>query len=141
MEATSIQLTVYYDGQFWIGLFEKRHNAKLSISRYVFGAEPQDNEIYDLILHNWNKLKFSPTVTVGKKPIVRRNPKVLQRKIKAAIMENGIGIGTKAQQAIKLQIEQRKIERNAYNMYERDKEKRKQFLLKQNKKKAKRKGH
>lgn len=139
MEVEFTKLTVCFDGQFWIGIFEIQSENKLSVCRYVFGAEPKDSDIYDLILNKWKELKFSPTVAVEKILRTSRNPKVRQRKIKTILKRQDIG--TKAQQAIKLQTEQRKTERKAYNKVRRENEKQLQFTLRQQQKKEKHKGH
>ena len=51
------------------------------------------------------------------------------------------GIGTKPQQALKLQQEQNKTERKQRSKAEREDEKKQQFDLRQAKKKGKHKGH
>ncbi|MDO4217786.1 MAG: DUF2992 family protein [Bacteroidales bacterium] len=51
------------------------------------------------------------------------------------------GIGTKSQQALKLQQEQNKIERKQRTKAEREAEKQRQFDLRQVKKKEKHRGH
>ena len=51
-----------------------------------------------------------------------------------------MGIGTKAQQALKLQHEQLKTERRVQSKEEREAEKERQYRLRQEKKKAKHKG-
>lgn len=36
----SSTLTVYHDGQFWVGVFERVEEGRLSARRVVFGTEP-----------------------------------------------------------------------------------------------------
>ncbi len=67
-----------------------------------------------------------------------RNPKRIQREVKKQIQN--AGIGTKSQQALKLQQEQWKTERKTAGREQREAEKRRQFELKQQKKKEKRRG-
>ena len=57
-------------------------------------------------------LKFSPAVEAIVKDI-KRNPKRMQRSAKKQMLETGIG--TKSQQALKLQQEQNKQERKEKN--------------------------
>lgn len=135
-----ISLTVFFDGQFWVGLFEASAGKKLSVCRYVFGAEPKDSDIFDLIINHRNELRFSPAVESEIKPITTKNPKVLQRKIRAMI-ESDNAVGTKAQQAIKLQTEQRAVERKKFNKERKEAESEEQYALRQEKKKEKKKGH
>ena len=62
----------------------------------------------------------------------------MQREINSGLQNHGIG--TKAQQALKLQHEQHKIERKVYNREQKEAEKERRFSLRQEMKKAKHKG-
>ncbi|MDE6474402.1 MAG: YjdF family protein [Clostridia bacterium] len=139
MKEASVSLTIYFDGQFYVGLFERFEVNELCVCRYVFGFEPKDYDIYELILRKYNELKFSLTVVIARKPIKRKNPKALQRKIKKTVVE--FKVGTKSQQAIKKQMEERKIVRKAKSKACREQERDADFLRRQKKKKEKRKGH
>ena len=75
----SSTLTVYYDGQFWVGTFERVESGKLSACRVVFGAEPSNEEIQELICKKWNQLRFTEPVRGGEAPKVAANPKRRQR--------------------------------------------------------------
>lgn len=103
-----------------------------------FGAEPKDYEVYDFLLKNWHKLKFSPPVKTDKVEEHKINPKRMQREINSQLENKGIG--TKAQQALKLQHEQTKIERKTKSREQKEAEKERQFVLRQEKKKAKHRG-
>lgn len=54
-EVSSI-LTVYHDGQFWVGVVEHVENGMLSVARLVFGAEPSNEEVYTWVLERWTSL-------------------------------------------------------------------------------------
>lgn len=41
-----MKLTVYYDGQFWIGVIEVVIEGKLRAVRHLFGKEPKDSEVF-----------------------------------------------------------------------------------------------
>ena len=85
-----------------------------------------------------HRLKFSPAVdTVVKES--KTNPKRLQRDAKKMVLEKGIG--TKSQQALKLQQEQNKLERKVKSREQKEAEELRLFELKQQKKKEKHKGH
>ena len=43
--SVSSTLTVYHDGQFWVGLAEHVEGGRYGVARIVFGAEPPDEEI------------------------------------------------------------------------------------------------
>ena len=76
-------------------------------------------------------LKFSPVVETVVKDI-KRNPKRMQREAKKQMLE--IGIGTKSQQALKLQQEQNKQERKEKSRKKKEAEEQRMFELKQRKK-------
>ncbi|MHB9922963.1 YjdF family protein [Clostridium botulinum] len=134
-----IKLTVLFDEPFWIGIFEKQDQDKIQICRVVFGQEPKDYEVYDFILKNYYNLKFSGPIAIVKKPKKEINPKRMQRKIKKTVQENGIG--TKAQQALKLDYENKKTERKIKSKEDHEKLKKLKFEKRQQKKAKKKKGH
>ncbi|AUN03526.1 YjdF family protein [Clostridium botulinum] len=134
-----IKLTVLFDEPFWIGIFEKQDQDKIQICRVVFGQEPKDYEVYDFILKNYYNLKFSDPIAIVKKPKKEINPKRMQRKIKKTVQENGIG--TKAQQALKLDYENKKTERKIRSKEDHEKLKKLKFEKRQEKKAKKKKGH
>ena len=108
MGEEQIKLTVYFEEPFWVGVFEKIEDGKLSASKVTFGAEPKDYEVYAFILKHLNDLHFSPAVATVVKE-AKKNPKRMQRDIRKSLKKNGTG--TKSQQALKLQHEQRFIQR------------------------------
>lgn len=137
MDIVSGRLTVFFEEPFWVGVFERISENKLSVSKVTFGAEPKDYEIYDLVLKNYDRLRFSPAVATDVKE-AGRNPKRIQREVRKQVQNTGIG--TKSQQALKLQQEQWKTERRTVSREQREAEKQRQFELKQQKKKEKHRG-
>ena len=83
-------------------------------------------------------MKFSPVVETVVKDI-KRNPKRMQREAKKQMLE--IGIGTKSQQALKLQQEQNKQECKEKSRKKKEAEEQRMFELKQRKKREKHMGH
>lgn len=88
-------------------------------------------EILEQIQKWYFSLKFSPVVETVVKDI-KRNPKRMQREAKKQMLE--IGIGTKSQQALKLQQEQNKQERKEKSRKRKEAEEQRMFELKQRKK-------
>lgn len=131
------RLTVMFEDPFWIAVFERYESGKLSVSKVTFGAEPKDYEVYEFILNHYNDLQFSPAVAAAVKES-KRNPKKMQREIRKSL-EN-TGIGTKSQQALKLQHEQNKQERKVKSREQKRAEAERMFELKQQKKKEKHRG-
>jgi len=138
MDRTSIKLTVFFEEPFWVGVFERVSDGKLTVCKTTFGAEPKDYEVQDQILDQFYKLKFSPAVeTVIRKSAV--NPKRRQRD--AGKLLQSTGIGTKSQQALQLQREEMKTERRQISKEQKEAEKQRQFGLKRQKRKEKHRGH
>ena len=131
------RLTVFFEKPFWVGVFERYENGKLSAAKVTFGAEPKDYEVYEFILIHYYELQYSPAVVAAVKE-AKRNPKKMQREIKKALENNGAG--TKSQQALKLQQEQNKQERKVKSREEKLAEAERRFELKQQKKKEKHRG-
>ena len=131
------KLTVFFEAPFWVGVFERVSDGKLAVCKVTFGAEPKDYEVYDFVLKNYNQLRFSPAVATDVKE-AGRNPKRVQREVRKQIQN--IGIGTKSQQALKLQQEQLKTERKIMSREQREAEKQRQFEMKRKKRKEKHKG-
>lgn len=135
----SIKLTVFFEEPFWIGVFERTFEGEYQVSRYVFGAEPKDYEVYDFLLKQFYNLKFSNSIPADKHVEKKVNPKKLQRKISTEL-EN-VGVGTKAQIAMKLQYESIKTENKKISKEKRMEFEIRKFELKQLKKKEKHRGH
>ena len=129
MDKVNGKLTVFFEEPFWVGIFERIEDGKL---------EPKDYEVQEYIQKCYFSLKFSSVVETVVKDI-KRNPKRMQREVKKQMLE--IGIGTKSQQALKLQQEQNKQERKEKRRKKKEAEEQRMFELKQRKKREKRKGH
>jgi len=139
MQNTEIKLTVYFDDPFWAGVYERISDGLLEVCKITFGAEPKDYEVYEYLLQNWHLLRFGSPVKADEKQDVKINPKRMQREIKKQLENQGVG--TKSQQALKLQQEENKIARKEKSREQREAEKSMQFELRRQKKKQKHKGH
>ena len=137
MDKVSGKLTVFFEEPFWVGIFECISEGKLSVCKVTFGAEPKGYEVYDFVLKNYYQLRFSLAVATDVKES-GRNPKRIKREVRKQIQNTGIG--TKSQQALKLQQEQLKTEHKTVSREQREAEKQRQFELKQQKRKEKHRG-
>lgn len=137
MEKVTCKLTVLFENPFWIGLFERKEGRSLSVTKVIFGAEPKEYDVYEFIQKNYYDLQFGPVVKVHTEKSAR-NPKRRQREARRQL-EN-TGIGTKSQQALKLQQEQRKMERRVKSREKKEAEVWRKFTLKQQKKRDKHRG-
>ncbi len=87
----SSTLTVYHDGQFWVGVIEHVERGELSVARVVFGAEPSNEEIYTWVLGHWASLRLSEAcVPVDvRSEHMAGNPKRRAREAAKAMRERG----------------------------------------------------
>lgn len=137
MDKVSGKLTVFFEEPFWVGVFERVSEGKLSVCKVTFGAEPKDYEIYDFVLKKYYRLRFSPAVATDVKE-TKQNPKRVQREVRKQVQNTRIG--TKSQQALKLQQEQLKTEHKIASRERREAKGQWRFELKQQKRKKKHRG-
>ncbi len=131
-------MTVFFEDPFWVGVFERIDDGKLSVCKVTFGAEPKDYDVWKFILQNYDRMVFSPAVETETKQTAD-NPK--RRLRNARKQTERKGIGTKSQQALQLQREELKTEHRQISREQRDAEAQRRFEMKQLKKKEKRRGH
>ena len=132
------KLTVFFENPFWVGVFERYEDGKLSVAKVTFGAEPKDYDVHKFILEHYYDLQFSPAVAAIAEE-TKKNPKRMKRD--ARKQRQKTGIGTKSQQALKLQQEQSKQQRKVKSRGQKLAEAERMFELKQQKKKEKHRGH
>lgn len=145
---TSSTLTILHDGQFWVGLCEQRDGALYGACRFVFGAEPADEDVLAFTCRQWDHLDFrlradgeegsdgAAVPTIG-----TRNPKRAQREANKTLEAAKRGVGTKAQQALSAAYGERKAERRTHNRERREAEEQRAFELRTQKRKQKHRGH
>jgi hypothetical protein len=101
----SSTFTVFFDGQFWVGVLEITENGTVRAARHVFGAEPTGPELYAFGLGDFAELLDAASAGV---PVVtgasqRVNPK---RAARLAARERATRpVSTAAQDAMRLSIE------------------------------------
>lgn len=136
--SVSSTLTVYHDGQFWVGLAEHVEGGRYGVARIVFGAEPADEEILQFVVGKWEKLSF-----FGGKPAEAskpaKNPK--RRAREAAKTLKQPAVNTKAQQALAVQREAMKRESAQARNQRRADEAEARFEQRKLKRKQKHRGH
>lgn len=136
--SVSSTLTVYHDGQFWVGMAEHVEDGRYGVARIVFGAEPSDEEILQFVVGKWEKLSFfgdDPVET--SKPA--KNPK--RRAREAAKVLKRPGVSTKAQQAFAAQRKVMKRESAQARSQRRADEAETRYEQRKLKRKQKHRGH
>ena len=136
--SVSSTLTVYHDGQFWVGLAEHVEGGRYGAARIVFGAEPSDEEILRFVASEWEKLSFfGDEATETSKPA--KNPKRRAREAAKALKRPAVS--TKAQQALANQHETMKRESAQTRSQRRADEAEARFEQRKLKRKRKQRGH
>ncbi|WP_445480570.1 YjdF family protein [Lysinibacillus irui] len=136
-----MKLTIYFDGQFYIGLIENISENKYKAYRYVFGNDPKDHEVLDFVnknLFDFIKNDKHGGISIKQDKVKKINPKRLQRKVAKELKKPSIS--TKAEEALKAEFELRKKEKTVTS--KRLKEERKEYSrnIKVQKSKNKHKG-
>ena len=136
--SASSTLTVYHDGQFWVGLAEHVEGGRYGAARIVFGAEPSNEEILRFVASEWAKLAFfGDKATETSKPA--KNPKRRAREAAKALRQPAMS--TKAQQALAEQREALKRESAHARSRRRADEAEARFEQRKLKRKQKHRGH
>ena len=136
--SVSSTLTVYHNGQFWVGLAERVEGGRYGAARIVFGAEPSDEEILRFAVGKWEKLSFfGGEPPEASKPA--RNPKRRARETAKALKQPAMS--TKAQQALANQRETMKRESARARSRRRADEAEARFEQRKLKRKQKHRGH
>ncbi len=62
MDKVSLTFRVFFEDPFWIGVVERISDGTMEVCKITFGIEPKDYEVYDWLLKNYYRLRFSPAV-------------------------------------------------------------------------------
>lgn len=130
--------TVLSQPPFWVGIAERWETEGYSAARVVFGPEPTDAQIYQWLEREWHRLNFSPAAEGECPAAERKNPKRTQREAQAAIRDRGVS--TRAQEALSRQREQEGLARKRADRSRREQERQAKYLLRQKKKREKKRG-
>ncbi|MGE7852895.1 YjdF family protein [Bacillus paramycoides] len=136
-----MKITIYFDGQFWIGIVEMTENNKLKVCKHTFGSEPKDSEILDFIFHDMIPLLNSTSGvknSIDKSKNKTINPKRLIR-LAAKEMKNQ-GVSNKSYEALRIELEQKKKMKKCISRQMKEELKEQKRQLKIQKRKAKHRG-
>ncbi|MFW3591346.1 DUF2992 family protein [Staphylococcus caprae] len=135
-----MKLSVFHDGQFFIGLVEFSMNNSVKFSKHIFGQEPSDEEVIEFIINDLERLiDNTQTQTTLKTQTTKVNPKRLQRKV--AKEQKKPKFTTIAQEAMKKEQELKKKERKKRKKQNKEKHEAYKRSIKKQKAKEKHKGH
>ncbi|MGE7885265.1 YjdF family protein [Bacillus sp. NPDC094077] len=136
-----MKLTIYFDGQFWIGIVEMYENKKLKVCKHTFGSEPKDSEILDFIFHDMVPLLHGTSGvknSIDKRKNKTINPKRLIR-LAAKEMKNQ-GVSNKSYEVLRIELEQKKKIKQCITHKKKEELQEKKRQMKIQKRKAKHRG-
>jgi hypothetical protein len=137
-----IQATIYFEKQYWVGVFERTDKEGYAVARHIFGGEPSDPEVYEFVLHHFHELKFGEAKEIEVE-IKRMSPKRVQREVRREmekVKETGRP-STFAQDYMREEQEKKKKLKKSLSSAQKQARKDEQFTLKQEKRKEKHRGH
>lgn len=132
-----IALFVYFEDPFWVAVCQRERKKQVQASRTVFGAEPLDAQVYELVRDSWRTLRFGPALAADRR-VEHANPKRRQRE--AQKQSQAPRPSTQAQRTLALQREVQKQRSRARRRDEKQARIQARFTQKQQKKKQKHKG-
>ncbi len=138
MACDTCTITVFFQDPFWVGLIEREEGGRYSACKLTFGAEPRDFEVYAALLDHWRQLRFSEALPMERRAAAAKNPKRARRE--AARQLSKAPVGTKAQEALKLQRTEGKEARREKSREDKMAEEERRFRLRQEKRKQKHRG-
>lgn len=132
-------LTIIFDYPFYKAIFERTDGSEYYVAQVNLGTSmPHMPQILNMVNFKFSKLKFYKT-SIEKQKEYHVNPKRAQRLAHKAIKNSSIG--TKAQQDLKRQFEEKKIMKKKAIKVSKEQETERRYLLRQKKKYAKHRGH
>ena len=118
----SITFTIIFEGQWWVGIFERTTEDGYSVAREIFGGEATEPQVYEFILKKQGTLRFSTPLEEDRIVFKKRNPKKALREARQT--QNKQQDMSKAQDALRLELEKNKKQKKTYdNSDERRREK------------------
>jgi hypothetical protein len=129
--------SIFFDGQFWVAEIERRSEDGLETARHCFGAEPNNAELLHWVDSELPRLRFHRCGGAPETPGVEKPSPKRARRL-AALEAATIGFGSKAQEAMRVALEQRKKQRRADAALRREEERERRWSLRRSRAKARR---
>ena len=144
-EEMSTTFTVFFSGQFWVGLLEIVEGGNVRAARHVFGAEPSGAEIlaftsrgYDALLDQAHASPPAPLTSRAALEQPRTSPK---RRARISAKERAARVvGTAAQAAIKAALAAEAVRHEAAQRAEAERHEEQRRAVKRTKAKARHRG-
>lgn len=141
-------LTIFFDDQYWVAVVEWQAEDRLRAARHIFGTEPGMAEIFAFVLYELDGLIDQASTadhaarTLPPEELLairRRSPKRRMREAARALDQRGAS--TAAEEALRIELEQRKQQRRAETRAERLAEQERKYNIAREKAKQRHRGH
>jgi hypothetical protein len=134
--------TIFFESPYWVGTFARIDSEGFAMARNIFGKEPLGAEVYEFVLYYIDKLNFGKPRQFELE-IKRMNPKRKQREVRREMEKFKLTArpSTFAQNYVREELEQNKKERKRISKNEKEARLEGRFMVKQAKKKERRRGH
>lgn len=132
--------TVFFDGQFWVGLATRERDGVQELARVLFGPEPSPVELSEWARDEFHRLRFEP-VDVELEPAapLAKNPKRRQREARQEL--EAPPVGTAAQRALEGLLTTRAVQRKTFTKAQREAEAQRRWELRVARRKKRHRGH
>jgi hypothetical protein len=140
-----MQFTVFFDGQYWVGVLEVVDDDQLRAARRVFGAEPSGPELYEFALHDFACLaeRARASCPVPADDARTAGPRLVNPKRTARLLARERAappISTAAQRALKESVTARAAERRVDQRQAREQERVERWAKARSKARGRRRG-
>jgi hypothetical protein len=138
----TVKATIFFEKRLWVGAFERIDKEGYAIARHIFGKEPSNPEVHEFVLKSYHELKFGKAKEINIQ-IQRMNPKRAQREVRREMvrMKETTQPSTQAQDYIREELEKNKKDKKSISSANKQARKDDQFVLRQEKRKEKHRGH
>lgn len=142
MKQFTIKVTVTLERSLWVGIFERTDKKGYAVARKLFGGEPADPQLYEFISTHFYQLKFTEPHDF-KLVIKRKNPKRILREVRREMERAKADLisETRAQEVLRFELEKNKKTKKKISRTDKQAKAQRSFLVRQEKKKKKKRGH
>jgi len=132
--------TVMFEYPFWVGIVERHDERGYSVARIIYGAEPNDEMIIHSVRDGYRSLVFSKPTPEAPPKMQSVNYKRQQKEMRR-LLEEKRGVKPEVVEVLKAEHERQAEEHKRKEKAEREAEEERKYRLRQEKSKARKKGH
>jgi len=132
-------ITIFFENPFWVGILERKYENQYEVARYVFGAEPSNAEILDLLKNHYDRFEFCRRIQDDEN--IEIIEKSFKKKLHKAKKEQLQGCNNKSLKIFQAEFERIAIGNKKELSLKRKEKSKESFTLKQERKKLKKRGH